>query len=172
MSWRGVARWVLWSPRRLLLVLLISLVLVVAIGFHARQGSSTQASHARPHTTSVRLAAASPRMHRTSSAKAPQSLPAGAEAAALAFVERWARPGLAEPQWLAALQPLATATYSNALEDEEPWSVTSHRVTGPPSGDGDVRGATVTVPTDAGPVLVTVVHVGASWLVANVQSSP
>lgn len=169
MSWRGVARWVLWSPRRLLLVLLVSLVLVVAIGLHARQGSST---HARAHATPVRLAAASPRTQTTKPANASRSLPAGAAAAAVAFVGAWARPGVAEPQWLAALQPLATASYANVLLDEEPWSVAAHRVTGPPSGHGDLGGATVTVPTDAGPVLVTVVRVGASWLVANVQSSP
>lgn len=172
MSWRGVARWVLWSPRRLLLVIVASLVLVVAIGSHARQGAANHTRPGRSATTLVRSAAASSRLDRTRPTNASQPLPTGAAAAAVAFVDGWARPGLAEPQWLAALQPLATASYANLLADEEPWSVMAHRVTGPPSGHGDLGGATVTVPTDAGPVLVTVVHVRTSWLVANVQSSP
>ena len=171
MSWRGIARWVLWSPRRLFLVLLTSLVLVIAMGSHARPGASHPPGRGRNGATPVRsAAAASPRTH--SPQPTSQRLPVGAARAAVVFVGGWAQPGLAEPQWLAALRPLATPTYVNVLEDEEPWSVTAHRVTGPASGHGDHRGASVTVPTDAGPVLVTVVHVGASWLVANLQSSP
>lgn len=173
MSWRGAVRWVLWSPRRLLVVLLAGLLLVVAVGSHAGQGSSNQANgRGGRGAATVRSAPPAPPHRHRANATTAAHLPAGAEAAAVAFVRSWAQPGLAEPQWLAALQPLATPTYANVLEDEEPWSVPAHRVTGSPSGRGDPGGATVTVPTDAGTVVVTVVQVGGSWLVANVQSSP
>jgi hypothetical protein len=95
-----------------------------------------------------------------------------AEQTAVQFVEDWARPGLAEAQWFAALQPLAAPTYEGTLEDEEPWSVPAHRVTGSPEGHGDADGASVTVPTDAGPELVVVVHQGSSWLVTDIEPAP
>jgi hypothetical protein len=172
---RGVVRWALWSPRRLLLVLAASLVLVVVIGSYVGRGSSSHersiGGRSAPPVHSVALAK-SLHPRRAKAEASDSSLPAGAGAAAVAFVRAWARPGLAEVQWFAALQPLVTSTYANVLQDEEPWSVQAHRVTGPPAGSGDSQGATVTVPTDAGTVVVTAVRSGTSWLVANVGLSP
>jgi hypothetical protein len=173
MSWRGVVRWALWSPRRLLLVLVGSLVLVAAIGSYAGGASSMPARRGGERSASMVRAAAlassrAPRSRATSSS----FLPNGAGAAAVAFVRAWARPGLPESQWFAALRPLATPAYANVVQDEEPWIVTSHRVTGPPSGRGDGEGASVTVPTDAGPELVMLVHQGSTWLVTDVEPAP
>jgi hypothetical protein len=95
-----------------------------------------------------------------------------AEQTAVQFVEEWARPGLSEAQWFAALQQLAAPTYEATLENEEPWRVPAHRVTGSPTGHGDADGASVTVPTDAGPELVMLTHQESTWLVTDVEPAP
>jgi hypothetical protein len=102
----------------------------------------------------------------------PSNLPVEAAQTAVQFVEEWARPGLAEAEWFAGLQPLATPTYDGVLEDQQPWSVPAHRITGSPTGHGDAHGANVTVPTDAGPELVMLVRQGPTWLVTDVEPAP
>lgn len=178
MNYRRALTWCLWSPRRLVLVVGVALVLLVAIGSHVGGGSSASHPQSRggggPTTTAgrppTRSALASPTLRPKATTAAPASLSSGARAAAVAFVDLWARPGVAEAQWYAALQPLATKSYAAQLADKQPWSVPADRVTGSPSGSAHGTSATVTVPTNSGPVTVLLEEQGASWLVSDVET--
>jgi hypothetical protein len=172
---RRAVSWALWSPRRLLLVIAGGVLLIVLLGSRVNAGPASHDHRGfRGGSQSAQEGRATSLSDRPGAAVAapPSKLPVGAEQTAVQFVSEWARPGVAEAQWFAALQPLAAPTYDGALENEEPWSVPAHRVTGSPAGRGDAHGASVTVPTDAGPEVVTLVHQGSTWLVTDVEPAP
>ncbi|RSM75194.1 hypothetical protein DMB66_00035 [Actinoplanes sp. ATCC 53533] len=99
----------------------------------------------------------------------PTPAPAAATDAALRFVHAWARPGLAQPTWYAALRDLVTPAYAQLLAATDPANVPAHLVTGAPAARSSTSTVLVTdVPTDAGTVRVTLTRVDGRWLVATV----
>lgn len=97
---------------------------------------------------------------------------ARADRAAVAFVRAWARPDLPQAAWLAGLEPLVTKGLAERLATDEPWAVPAHRVMGPPQSQVVGRRAVVSVPTDAGETLVSLVEQGRQWAVEDVEAGP
>ena len=85
------------------------------------------------------------------------------------FVTVWARPELPVEAWQADVIPLATPTFAAQLRTVLPANVPARKVTGSPVvGSGSELAAAVTVPTDAGPVLVDLAVMGGTWKVSAV----
>lgn len=95
---------------------------------------------------------------------------ARADRAAVAFVRAWARPDLPQAAWLDGLEPLVTEGLADRLATDEPWAVPAHRVTANPRGHLRAGGAVVVVPTDAGPLAVTVVRRDNALLVNKIEA--
>lgn len=169
MNWRRALRWVLWNPKRLFLTFGAVILLVVVIGSHA-SGGSKATHHKLPQTQTTNLVSGSTST-TTGSSGTTSTLPAPVAQAAVTFVTDYARPSLPEPKWYGALKPLATPDLDNVLADQQPWSVTAHKVTGPATGSVNGSTATVTVPTDTGAVYVTLEANGSSWLVSDVEQA-
>lgn len=91
--------------------------------------------------------------------------------AAVEFVRRWVRPttGASREDWINEAAPYVVPEMVQALESIDPDNVPATKVTGKPrklSQDGPR--ANVGVPTDAGPVLVVVLHQpDGRWLVSE-----
>jgi hypothetical protein len=112
--------------------------------------------------------------HDTDGVAVAPSVPAGPAAvdAAVTFVRAWAHPERDATSWFAGVRDLVTGGYAGLLADTDPTGVPARTVT----GSARVLSATavvvvVEVPTDAGPVQVTVVAVDGGWLVAGNRPS-
>jgi hypothetical protein len=98
--------------------------------------------------------------------------PAAVDAAAT-YVQAWARPNLDQPIWFAVLQPLVLPGYAQLLADTDPATVPATSLTGAPRAVSSTTDTVVVdVPTDAGPIRVTVVNSRNRWLVATVEPVP
>ena len=84
------------------------------------------------------------------------------------FVTVWARPDLPAEAWRADVIPLATPQFAAQLRTVLPANVPARTVTGNPSvGSVSQLAASVTVPTDAGPVLVELAVMSDAWKVSG-----
>ncbi|MBO3736627.1 hypothetical protein [Actinoplanes flavus] len=93
--------------------------------------------------------------------------------AATGYVQAWARPNLDQATWHAALQPLVLPAYTPLLGDTDPANVPATTLTGAPRVVSATTDAVVVdVPTDAGPIRVTVVADDGRWLVATADPVP
>jgi hypothetical protein len=93
--------------------------------------------------------------------------------AATGYVQAWARPTLDQPTWLAGLQPLVLPAYAPLLADTDPANVAATTLTGAPRAVSSTTDTVVVdVPTDAGPIRVTVVAANGRWLVATAAPVP
>lgn len=93
--------------------------------------------------------------------------------AATGYVQAWARPNVDQPAWLAGLQPLVLPAYAPLLADTDPANVAATTLTGAPRAVSSTTDTVVVdVPTDAGPIRVTVVPAGGRWLVATAAPVP
>jgi hypothetical protein len=155
---RAAARWLLWSPRRLWGFLGAGLFLVALV-------ASCAGSPAKP------AAAPSPRAYEPSNLppRSTYSAPAGPTvAAAAAFVEAWAS-HQPTASWYPRVSTLSTARFAIGLKSTDPANVPATKVTGGGALLASTDGATqVYVPTDAGPVTVTLVSDGSHWLADGV----
>ncbi|MEV6524972.1 hypothetical protein AB0M43_23745 [Longispora sp. NPDC051575] len=97
-----------------------------------------------------------------------------AVAVADAYVRAWARPDLPAEQWLAGVRPLAIPAYGALLVTVTPARVPARTVTGPPVTVSSTSLVCVfDVPTDVGPMRVTVIRDGDLWQVASlIRSTP
>lgn len=167
--------WPIQSKRRFLWVLAATVVVVALIGAAAGghktapkkpvgvRAVSAAPGFTRPTTppagtgvssppTTVRVVAP-PRPVAPTSAPAP----AGVIQAATRFFVAWARPSLAEPVWLAGVQPLATPDFAAGLSYTDPGSVDPHRMVGVISSGGDAGGGDVHIRGDIGTYVVAVI---------------
>lgn len=105
---------------------------------------------------------------------APSAPPANtAMFVAQLYVRMWARPRLDQDTWYAGVKPLVTAAYGQLLADTDPAHVPAHAVTGSPRPvSSSTAVLVVDVPTDAGPIRVTVVNDGGRWRVATAGPAP
>ncbi|MFV2104417.1 hypothetical protein [Micromonospora sp. LOL_024] len=93
--------------------------------------------------------------------------------AATRFVWAWARPHLPAERWLADLRPLAVAAYADLLATVDPAHVPARHVAGPARVATAIDGRVdVDVPTDVGPLRVSVLREGSRWLVATIAPPP
>lgn len=96
---------------------------------------------------------------------------AGATATAVGFVEHWLRPpdGTPARQWRHGLYPYVAPDSRGQLRSINPANVPATQITGKPTVLSSGTAVTVvSVPTDAGPIRVTVVaHPSGRWLVRS-----
>ena len=93
--------------------------------------------------------------------------------AARTYIRLWARPGLNQAKWYADLQPWATPQYRRLLSDTNPANVPAHTVTGAPRPVSSTSAVLIAdVPTDAGPIRITVTDLGGRWLIASARPAP
>lgn len=102
------------------------------------------------------------------------ALPVVAITTATTFLTAWARPTTPQPQWFAAVKPLATPDLAKGLAVTDPRNVPASKVTGKlevreasPNLTAPTR-AVLVATTDGGPIAVTIVVSGKSWLVQSV----
>lgn len=89
------------------------------------------------------------------------------------FVAAWARPDRKPGAWFTGIQKLVTAGYAHLLASTDPANVPARTVTGSPTAVSSTTAVLIAdVPTDAGPIRVTVVQAGGRWLVATVVPAP
>lgn len=182
------ARWPLWSWRNLAVSTLAVLVLFAVVGRLTSATASTNGAATDPAPasapvstsrasvrpvpdTSSRTGTAKPSVGATTSPSTADVSVAGkddAQTAAVRFVTAWATPDASAQTWLTMLRPLCTARFQVALETSDPGRVPASRVTGPARVRASSSGALVTVPTDTGAVVVTVVREGEVWKVADI----
>jgi hypothetical protein len=90
--------------------------------------------------------------------------------AAVGYVQAWARPNQDQAAWFTALQPLVLPAYAQLLADADPADVPATTLTGAPRVVSSTTDTVVAdVPTDTGPIRVTVVNSHDRWLVATVD---
>jgi hypothetical protein len=163
---RIAARWLLWSPRRLLAVCggLVVLVLVLGALHHPKHPANQL--YVQPSTaplivvteTTEPSATATGSVSPTHSSRPATPPPASTIQVSVAtrFVAAWVDHGKPVARWLAGIQPVATARLMAALDQADPSNVPANKVTGPGrvgvAGDGQVQ---VLVPTDTYTAVVT-----------------
>ena len=184
------ARWPLWSWRNLVVTTLGVLVLLAAVGRVTSATPSTGGTPtgpavapaavvtatSEPSASGLAILSSTPRttvpsgamITSQSAAPGATAVGDGAPAAAVRFVTAWARPDATSQVWLASLRPLTTAGFQLTLKTSDPGRVPASRVTGSPRARASSSGQLVSVPTDAGAVVVSVVRDGEAWKVADV----
>lgn len=104
----------------------------------------------------------------------PAPAPPEALTAAAAFAREWVNHPLGMPAaaWTGQLQPLSEPELLIRLADADPSRVPETQVTGEPTVTTAAdQVVTVAVPTDAGPLTVTVAHSAAGWRVHQVDQA-
>lgn len=155
---RPVWTWALWSCRHLALTVCVLCVIVAA----ATRAAQAPANH---HLTGTHHAISAGH-HRPAPALTGPAL-AAATRAGRDFAAAWVsqRPG-----WAARLRRYATPGLAAQATSGDHDYLPATAVTGPPAVVGETAGSvTVSVPTNAGPAVITVVHSGAGWLAAAVH---
>jgi hypothetical protein len=179
-TWRRLARWLLWSRRRFVVVLAV-VILAALVLSHGGQIARALAPPTRP-------AAAAP---TTEPAPAPPAVtsdpppttpppattdtrpePASPRAVAEQFAKLWAAPDLPAGKWLDRLLPLATDEYGSVvLAQIDPQNVPAHAVAGPTRVLTQTRGVTdVAVPMDTMTLRIELIDIGGGmWRVSDVK---
>ncbi|AWN32602.1 hypothetical protein [Streptomyces sp. NEAU-S7GS2] len=165
---RTVLRWPLYSPRRLVAVLVAVVVLLCVI-------NSVNNSSPKKPTADAKPSPAAP----APSSPAPSSSPPAAPSASpdlgvavdvsKAFVSSWASHDK-KADWLKALKPLCTERLAAKLSTTDPSRIEAKKVRGArvtDTGGGALTSAAVE--TDAGPVTVGLVWTGVHWLVRDIE---
>jgi len=169
MTRRPLLRWLLFSRRRFLLVVLgAGLAVIVLFRVVNAEPTAAEPVPVPPPSKSTGATSSAPPPPDPTTA-APVSL-GGPQAVALRFATLWvdtADPG----RWLARLTPLATDEYAGVtLPQADPLAVPASRVTGAPRQIASGRGqATVLVPLDTMTLRVELVDVTGhgAWRVAD-----
>ena len=180
LAWQALApvvRWPLHSPRRLASLVAVLFVigwLVATLGPSgvADPAPGSVTSSTRPPAPS---APASPSSSAASTASGgAMSAPAVWVASspgevAVQFVTVWARPDLPAEVWRTDVTALATPEFGAQLATVLPTNVPARRVVGSAVATSVTElVAAVTVPTDAGPVLVDLAAINGAWRVCGV----
>lgn len=106
---------------------------------------------------------------------APPSPPTTApDPAALDVATRWTTAwanhpdGVSTYQWLQGMRPYTTEEYMTIMESIDPANVPATKVTGPATVLSSVAGSIdVRVPTDGGPLAITLIKTGDGWRVTH-----
>ncbi len=189
--YRRLWGWPMRSPRHLAVVVFVVAVLVIASGIvvpqltgsndgnrgaAAETPSSTSGTTAAPSTpgttnTPEVTGSASQLPTRITPTETPTSAPPAPEA--LDVAESWGQAwvnhpeGVENEQWLADLRPFTTEEYLTEMATVDPANIGATKVTGPPvAAESFTSSVKVTLPTDDGDLLLTVIDTPDGWRVA------
>ena len=143
-------------------------LLAVALATLGTASCTTSPAEQRPAPSAA--TSTIPDVDNEDGARLAPSAPAAPAAVRLAvrYVAVWARPGLNREAWHTGVRPLVVGPYAQLLADTDPANVPATAVTGPPRVLSSTTAVVIcAVPTDAGPVHVTVVDQDGRWLVAT-----
>jgi hypothetical protein len=161
---RPVVAWVMWTRRRFALTLFV-LAVVAFVLFRAARFET--AGHHSPLPRPAAAAPAAARPAGTAAVPVSATSLARAVAAAERFTAAWVsrRPG-----WAGNVRRYATSALAGAVTQGDHAFVPATAVTGAAAAIAVSAGSvTVSVPTDAGPALVTMVPAGPGWLASAVR---
>lgn len=187
--YRRLWGWPMRSPRHLAVVVFVVAVLVIAIGIIVPQltGSNDRRTGAAAETTSSgtkTTAPSTPGATNTPQSTATTQLPtritptetptsAPPAPAALDVAESWGQAwvnhpaGVKNEQWLADLRPFTTEEYLTEMATVDPANIGATKITGPPvANESFTSSIKVTLPTDDGDLLITVIDTPDGWRVA------
>lgn len=172
-----VLRWPLWSWRNLTVTGAAALALLAVVGRatdgqQSGQLASAPASTTAPTTpvTAAPTSELAPTTHDAPSAPAAQTVaPGSATDVAVAFVTAWANDPQDADSWRAVMARWATPELLTALDGTDPAQVPADRVV----ADAHLKAtsgsaSSVIVPTDGGPVEVSLVKAGTGWKVRDI----
>ncbi|SES43586.1 hypothetical protein [Actinokineospora terrae] len=190
--YRKLWGWPLRSPRHLAVAVFIAALVLTAAGIVVPKvvgtkgttqagaaGSSTTTTTTRPGQVPDRgistQVTTSPLPTRITSAPSPttrESAPPQALEAVTKWAERWVDhpSGISGKDWLERLRPYTTEEYLGVMGSIDPANIKATRVTGTVRAETSyAKSVEAEVPTDAGPVHVTVIDTGQGWKVADYQ---
>jgi len=186
--YRRLWGWPLRSPRHLITAVVgfVVVVAVLAIAVAKLSGPKPQPAAAPGTDTSTTttenvVQAPPPSTETTTSGPLPTRLPAppspstaAPDPQALDIAVRWTTAwanhpaGVSTYQWLQGLRPYTTEEYMTIMESIDPANVPATKVTGPATSISAVAGSIdVRVPTDGGPLAVTLIKTGDGWRVTH-----
>jgi hypothetical protein len=146
------------------IVVLLAAVRPAAVADPAPSTATSTSSTSAPIATATPPPTPAPAVGTSPAAAGGDSSPAEV---AVRFVTAWARPDLPVEAWQTDVIALATPQFGAQLRTVDPRNVPARSVTGPATltSATDVA-ATVTVPTDTGPVVVDLAVMGTTWQVS------
>ena len=188
--YRRLWGWPMRSPRHLAVIVFVVAVLVIAVGIVVPQvtgtagrtgaavattsSGSTPATPFAPGTTNFPQVTGSTNQlptRITSPTEAPTSAPPAPEA--LDVAESWGRAwvnhpdGVTNETWLADLRPFTTEECLTEMSTVEPANIRATKLTGAPApAESFTSSVKVTLPTDGGDLLLTVIDTPDGWRVA------
>lgn len=177
-----VLRWPLWSWRNFSVTTAAVLLLLAVLGRvvnatpTAEHHGSPTAMTPNPSTTSLTQTPRAPDVAATPNS--PSDAPANAVTAtdpaathvATGFVRAWARPNLDQRTWRDGIQPFLAPSLARALSSTDPTQVPASAVTGEAElVRGSATSAVVNIPTDGGPVAVTLRGSAGCWKVTDIE---
>ncbi|MFR9806462.1 hypothetical protein ACL02T_29860 [Pseudonocardia sp. RS010] len=181
-TWRGIARWLLWSRRRFVAVLAVVVVAALALS-HGGEITRALTPHGEPAAATPTTEPATPPAPSVTSDPAPltpaptttsdaPAEPSSPRAVAEQFAKLWAAPDLPAGEWLGRLLPLSTDEYGSVvLAQIDPQNVPARAVAGSPRVISQAQGTTdVAVPMDTMTLRVELVDIGGgTWRVSDVK---
>ena len=185
--YRRLWGWPLRSPRHLVMTIVgfavVVAVLAIAVAKLSGPAPKPVATNLDPTTTTTQNVAPAPAPTDTSttSSPLPTRLPAppspstaAPDPAALDVAVRWTTAwanhpaGVSTYQWLQGMRPYTTEEYMTIMESIDPANVPATKVTGPATAISSVAGSIdVRVPTDSGPLAITLIKTDAGWRVTH-----
>jgi hypothetical protein len=173
-----VVRYLAWNRRRPIVAIAVLFIVVAVLARLISGGSGGHSPRPHPdsHPRPAVSAAAAPVTSSAAAAPSPSSSqvpvsplpvttgtpPQAALSAAVQFMSVWVSGG---PGWAARLRPYVTAGYEAQLSTINPAGNPATAVTGPPAVTSQAPGTvSLSAPTNAGPVLVTVRFTDGRWL--------
>lgn len=187
--YRRLWGWPLRSPRHLVIALIgfAVIVTVLAIATAKLSGPKPQPAAApgtdtTTSTTTQNVAPVTdPSTAPTTSTTLPTRLPAppspssaAPDPQALDVAVRWTSAwanhpsGVSTYQWLQGMRPYTTEEYMTIMESIDPANVPASKVTGPATAISSVAGSIdVRVPTDGGPIAITLIKTTEGWRVTH-----
>lgn len=173
--------WNRWRPAAAAAVLIVLIAIIARAASGGAHGHSPAGGHPRPVAAATARASSPPPTPAAPSATPPAAAlpsatpqptvtglpPAAALTAARQFMAAWVSRG---PGWAARLRPYATALLAAQLSGISPAGNPATAVTGSARVTSQAPGTvSLTVPTTAGPALLTVRQAGGRWLAAAVM---
>ena len=169
--------WSRWRPVAAAAVLIIVIAIIARLASGGAHGHSPGSGHPRPAATATAPASSPPPAAAAASAAAlpsasPQPTvtgpaPVTALAVAAQFMSAWVNHG---PGWMSRLRPYASGQLAAQLSNVSPAWIPATAVTGAAAVTSQAPGTvSLAVPTNAGPVLLTLRLIRGQWLADSVM---